>query len=98
MAENEITADSIAENTPTQTLFRFVSLRSPQLSDEKDQDKRFILFPEAMKTDAVFYKPVTEGTESKQKLLRERAEVFKTNADRIENLNDFKDEFNDLYM
>jgi hypothetical protein len=98
MAENEITADSIAENTPTQTLFRFVSLRSPQLSDEKDQDKRFILFPEAMKTDAVFYKPVTEGTKSKQKLLRERAEVFKTNADRIENLNDFKDEFNDLYM
>ncbi|WP_449386724.1 hypothetical protein [Chryseobacterium lineare] len=98
MAENEITADSIAENTPTQTLFRFVSLRSPQLSDEKNQEKRFILFPEAMKTDTVFYKPVTEGTGSKQKLLHERAEVFKTNADRIENLNDFKNEFNDLCM
>lgn len=98
MAENEITADPIAENTPTQTLFRFVSLRSPQLSDEKNQEKRFILFPEAMKTDTIFYKPVTEGTGSKQKLLHERAEVFKTNADRIENLNDFKTEFNEFYM
>jgi len=98
MAENEITADPIAENTPTQTLFRFVSLRSPQLSNEKDQDKRFILYPEAMKTDTVFYKPIIDGNGSKQKLLRERAEVFKTNADRIKNLNDFKTEFNEFYM
>ncbi|SEW24292.1 hypothetical protein SAMN05421841_1791 [Chryseobacterium wanjuense] len=97
MTENESAADPIAENTPTQTLFRFVSLRSPQLSDEKDQDKRFIFFPEQMKSDTAFYEPVTEGTGPKQKLLRERAEVFKTNADRIESLTDFKAGYPELY-
>jgi hypothetical protein len=97
MLKNEIAADPIAENTPTQTLFRFVSLRSPQLSDETDQDKRFIFFPEQMKSDTVFYKPVTEGTGPKQKLLRERAEVFKSNADRIESLADFKADYPELY-
>lgn len=66
MAENETPATPIAENTPTQTLFRFVSLRSPQLSDDKDQDKRFILIPDVLKTDHHFYIPVTTGTGRKK--------------------------------
>lgn len=35
-------AEVPAENTPSQTLFRFVSLRSPQLSDEENKERRFI--------------------------------------------------------
>ncbi|MCS3867719.1 nitrogen regulatory protein PII-like uncharacterized protein [Chryseobacterium ginsenosidimutans] len=83
MAENENPATPIAENTPTQTLFRFVSLRSPQLSDEKDQDKRFVLMPEDVKTDGHFYGPVTSGTSSKKELLLAQASSYATSSDCI---------------
>jgi len=69
-------AETSAENTPSQTLFRFVSLRSPQLSDEKEQNKRFILIPETYKNDNTFYIPVVNAVGSKQRKLIECAAVF----------------------
>jgi hypothetical protein len=94
MAENENEAGTQpVENTPTQTLFRFVSLRSPQLSDENDQDKRFVLIPEALKTDDNFYIPVTTGSGSKQSLLREYSSLFAQNSDCITDLADFKNTY-----
>lgn len=68
------------ENTPTQTLFRFVSLRSPQLSDENEQNKRFILIPQELKDDETFYKPVVNSTSgSKHRKLLECAANFANN-------------------
>jgi len=67
------------ENTPTQTLFRFVSLRSPQLSDENEQDKRFILVPQQLKDDDTFYRPVVEASGSKHRKLLECAAAFASN-------------------
>ncbi|PIF43689.1 hypothetical protein CLU96_0601 [Chryseobacterium sp. 52] len=67
------------ENTPSQTLFRFVSLRSPQLSDEKEQGKRFILIPEELKEDQTFYKPVVSASGSKHRKLLECAAAFANN-------------------
>jgi hypothetical protein len=86
-----------AENTQTQTLFRFVSLRSPQLSDDKGQNKRFILAPERLKNDNVFYIPVTTGTGSKLKLLQTAAANFKNSADCYSDVNTLKNNFTLLY-
>jgi len=97
MTENENAAEQIAENTPTQTLFRFVSLRSPQLSDDKGLNKRFILIPESLKDDLVFYKPVTMGTGSKRKLLQTSAASFKNNLNCFTQINDLKINFSLLY-
>ncbi|WP_185095012.1 hypothetical protein [Chryseobacterium taiwanense] len=97
MAENETPATPIAENTPTQTLFRFVSLRSPQLSDDKDQDKRFILIPDVLKTDNHFYIPVTTGTGTKKELLKGSAENYSTSTQCITDVNYLKNDFSDLY-
>ncbi|WP_126653040.1 hypothetical protein [Chryseobacterium aureum] len=71
------------ENTPSQTLFRFVSLRSPELSDDTKQDKRFIVIPQDLKNDTTFYVPVVNGTETKQKLLKMCAANFVNNPKRI---------------
>ncbi|MDR2234719.1 MAG: hypothetical protein LBE92_01220 [Chryseobacterium sp.] len=72
--------DIPAENTPSQTLFRFVSLRSPQLSDEEEQSKRFIMIPESYKNDNTFYVPVTNASSgSKMKKLRECAASYANN-------------------
>lgn len=76
MAENESPATPIAENTPAQTLFRFVSLRSPQLSDENEHTRRFILMPGEVKSDGHFYPQVTSGTGSKRQLLLAEASNF----------------------
>ncbi|MCA6066942.1 hypothetical protein JI747_007120 [Chryseobacterium sp. RG1] len=97
MAENETPATPIAENTPTQTLFRFVSLRSPQLSDDKDQDKRFILIPDVLKTDTHFYVPVTTGTGTKKELLQGSAENYAASSECITDINYLKNSFGDLY-
>ncbi|MGG5209245.1 hypothetical protein ACQWU4_09860 [Chryseobacterium sp. MIQD13] len=72
-------AELPAENTPTQTLFRFVSLRSPQLSDENEQDKRFILAPQQLKEDDTFYRPVVAASGSKHRKLLECAASFANN-------------------
>lgn len=82
---------------PFSTLFRFVSLRSPQLSDEKDQNRRFILIPEDFKNDETFYVPVTTGAGSKQKLLKQKASDFESNPDRIENTDYIRNNFQVLY-
>ncbi|MDQ0592022.1 hypothetical protein QFZ37_000391 [Chryseobacterium ginsenosidimutans] len=101
MAENETPATSIAENIPTQTLFRFVSLRSPQLSDEKDQDKRFVFMPEDVKADSQFYFPVKNGAGKKRDLLLAQASIFSASSiskDHISNtLNQFKDDYIVIY-
>ncbi|MET3536661.1 hypothetical protein [Chryseobacterium limigenitum] len=103
MANNENPTGLPVENTPTQTLFRFVSLRSPQLSDEKGQDKRFVLIPEELKDDTKFYKPVTEGTGTKRKLLQERATAYEPTAECISkdkptnNLDSFKRSYKVIY-
>lgn len=97
MAENETPATPIAENTPTQTLFRMVSLRSPQLSDDEKQDKRFVLIPQALKTDTNFYVPVTTGTGTKRDLLRRYAQDYKETAECFSDVNYLKDNFGELY-
>lgn len=103
--ENE-TGTLPVENTPTQTLFRFVSLRSPQLSDEKEQNLRFILIPEDVKNDPdnnSFYKFVTAGTSSKRELLRECASAYALLAACISkdnpnnNLQTFKSTYSVIY-
>ncbi|MBL1221715.1 hypothetical protein JET18_12765 [Chryseobacterium sp. L7] len=68
-----------AENTPSQTLFRFVSLRSPQLSDEKEQGKRFILAPQQLKDDDTFYRPVVSAVGAKHRKRLECAAAFANN-------------------
>ncbi|WP_185097277.1 hypothetical protein [Chryseobacterium glaciei] len=103
MADNQNPTEQPVENTPTQTLFRFVSLRSPQLSDEKGQDKRFVLIPEELKDDTKFYKPVTEGTGTKRKLLQERAAAYGPTTECISkdkptnNLDSFKRSYKVIY-
>ncbi|WP_412851046.1 hypothetical protein ACL0VS_10155 [Chryseobacterium sp. PMSZPI] len=59
----------MSNNQPSQTLFRFVSLRSPQQSDDVEQDKRFILAPKQLK-ETHFYQYVLKnsGTPRKQAL------------------------------
>ncbi len=103
MAENENGAAKPAENTPSQTLFRFVSLRSPQLSDDKNQDKKFVLMPQEVKETGYFYSPVTNGTGSKKKLLLTEAANYATSSDCIakekpsNNLNTFKRTYKVIY-
>lgn len=103
MAENENATGQPVENTPTQTLFRFTSLRSPQLSDDKDQNKRFVLIPQDLKDDTRFYKPVTEGTRPKRVLLQERAAAYAPTTECIakdkttNNLDTFKRSYKVIY-
>ncbi|WP_117590797.1 hypothetical protein [Chryseobacterium sp. Leaf405] len=103
MAENESPATPIAENTPTQTLFRFVSLRSPQLSDENEHTRRFILMPDEVKSDGHFYPQVTAGTGSKRQLLLAEASNFAASPALISkdsttnNLEIFKRTYNVFY-
>ncbi|WP_426481201.1 hypothetical protein [Chryseobacterium sp. R2ACT005] len=80
--ENSTTGAPV-ENTPSQTLFRFVSLRSPELSDDTKQDKRFIVIPQDLKNDNAFYVPVVNGTGTKQKLLQTCAANYVNNPERI---------------
>lgn len=103
MEEIQNVGEQPVENTPTQTLFRFVSVRSPQISDEKDQNKRFILIPSELKDDNKFYKPVTEGSGSKRKLLQECAALYANNTECISkdkltnNLESFKRSYKEIY-
>ncbi|WP_228409943.1 hypothetical protein [Chryseobacterium viscerum] len=80
--ENDATGAPV-ENTPSQTLFRFVSLRNPELSDDTKQDKRFIVIPQDLKNNNAFYVPVVNGTGSKQKLLQTCAASYVNNPERI---------------
>jgi hypothetical protein len=85
------------ENTPTQTLFRFVSLRSPQLSDETQQDKRFVLAPEGLK-NSHFYKHILDNPgQSKQRLLKEYAATFEQSQDYVSDKTFFKENNTNLY-
>lgn len=88
MEKKQNAGEQPAENTPSQTLFRFVSLRSPQLSDDKGQDKRFVLIPQDLKEDTKFYKPVTTGTGSKRKLLQTCAADYASSPECITKSND----------
>ena len=103
MTENEIPATPIAENTPTQTLFRFVSLRSPELSDDTEQNNRFVVIPNGLTSDDKFYKPAAEATGSKQEVLRAKAAEYAVLAECIskENPNNtlagFKRTYNVIY-
>ncbi|WP_426476647.1 hypothetical protein ACP3T3_15105 [Chryseobacterium sp. CBSDS_008] len=80
--ENTTTGAPV-ENTPLQTLFRFVSLRNPELSDDTKQDKRFIVAPQDLKNDNAFYVPVVNGAGTKQKLLQTCAANYVNNPERI---------------
>ncbi|UHO38236.1 hypothetical protein H5J24_22210 [Chryseobacterium capnotolerans] len=101
--ENKATGVSV-ENTPSQTLFRFVSLRSPQLSDDTKNDNRFITIPNELKSDDAFYMPVVNGTGSKQRLLQACAANYANNPKCISsdlnnanNLNAFKIAYRAFY-
>lgn len=86
-----------AENTPSQTLFRFVSLRSPQLSDENEQDKRFILAPEELK-DSHFYKHILDNPgQPRKRLLKEYAGIFMQSPDYVSDKNFYKENNAGLY-
>ncbi|WP_415325084.1 hypothetical protein [Chryseobacterium sp. MMS23-Vi53] len=100
MAENQNPAEPVAENTPTQTLFRFVSLRSPELSDEKDQNKRFVLMSDEVKTDSHFYYPVKDGSGTKRQLLLAQASTFTDFISKdkpTNNLDTFKERYKIIY-
>src|ERR1700753_3821365 len=68
-----------------QTLFRFVNVRSPQLSDSSDQDLRFIYRPDAVASQPlsinVFDAAVdaSDGTNTQQLLLN-AATAFKSSS------------------
>lgn len=102
--ENKTTGAPV-ENTPSQTLFRFVSLRSPQLSDDTKNDKRFITIPEELKQDDAFYIPVVNGTGSKQRLLQTCATNYANNPkcissdhNRTNNLEAFRTYYRAFYV
>ncbi|WP_426476750.1 hypothetical protein ACP3T3_15665 [Chryseobacterium sp. CBSDS_008] len=84
-------------NNPSQTLFRFVSLRNPQLPDEDKQNKKFITIPDSLKSDNTFYIPVASGTRPKQELLKERAAVFAQNANCIADMEAMKQTYGIVY-
>ncbi|WP_073293161.1 hypothetical protein [Chryseobacterium polytrichastri] len=86
-----------ADNTPSQTLFRFVSLRSPQLPDEKKENKKFITIPDALKADDSFYKTVASNTGSKQRILKEKAQLYKQNSNFIPDAQTLKQVYTVVY-
>lgn len=94
--ENNLTGAPV-ENTPSQTLFRFMSLRSPQLSDENGQNMRFVLFPNELKNKH-FYKYVLGNSgQSKEKLLKDYSRTFEQSSDYVSDVNFFKVEYENLY-
>ncbi|WP_126653133.1 hypothetical protein [Chryseobacterium aureum] len=98
MSTIENKAAGSADNTPSQTLFRFISLRSPQQSEDKEQDKRFILAPEKLK-HYHFYKYVlgVPGT-PRQQSLNEYARTYEQNQECIKDRDYFKNApFSELY-
>ncbi|WP_185151270.1 hypothetical protein [Chryseobacterium viscerum] len=94
--ENKM-AGSSADNTPSQTLFRFVSLRSPQLPDEKKENKKFITIPDSLKNDDSFYKPVASNNGSKLRVLKERAQLYKQNSNFIPDTKTLKQVYAPVY-
>lgn len=94
--ENKATGLS-ADNTPSQTLFRFVSLRSPQLHDEQKENKKFITIPDSLKSDDSFYKPVAASSGSKQRILKERADAYKQNSNFIPDIQSLKQVYTIVY-
>jgi hypothetical protein len=71
------------ENTPNTDTLRFVSLRSPQLSDETQQDKRFVLAPEGLKNSHFINIILDNPGQSKQRLLKEYAATFEQSQDYV---------------
>jgi hypothetical protein len=74
----------------SQTLFRFVSVRSPQLTDEVGKDKRFIFRPPSVKNQAatinVFDAAVAQvGNSTKIELLIAAAPAFKLSSAYLNN-------------
>lgn len=84
-------------NQASQTLFRFVSLRSPQLSDDKGQDKRFILAPDKLKYTHFYQFVLQHPNESKIRSLNEYAEPFSQTTDCITDKDYLKNHFPELY-
>jgi hypothetical protein len=75
----------MSSSQASQTLFRFVSVRNPQLTDESGKDKRFIFRPAVVKNQAatinVFDAAVVQtGTSTKIQLLAAAAPAFKLSA------------------
>jgi hypothetical protein len=73
------------DNNPiSQTLFRFVSLRNPELTNETGKDKRFVL-PKGLNGSSVFYgavaaKPATQSKLDAMKVLAKTFTGFTTEA------------------
>lgn len=97
MSDIENKAAGSADNTPSQTLFRFVSLRSPQQSDDKEQDKRFILAPGKLK-ESHFYKYVlSQPATPRKQSLSEYARTYEETQDCIKDKDYLKNTFPELY-
>jgi len=84
-------------NTPSQTLFRFVNLRSPQQSDDKEQDKRFILAPEKLKTTHFYKNVLAQPNVPRKRTLEEYARLFEQNQECIKDKDYLKNTFPELY-
>ncbi len=65
-------------NELTQTLFRFVSMRAPQLSEEEGKEDRFIYYPEDDTEESNFYTAIADKTagETKKSALKKAAQSF----------------------
>lgn len=87
---------STNKNNAAQTLFRFVSLRAPQLSNEKEQDKRFVLAPSSLKGNHFFKSVIDNSGVPKQKQLLDYSRTFENSPDLLQK-EDLKTNFPDLY-
>lgn len=85
-------------NGVTQTLFRFINLRSPELTNEKEQDVRFVLAPAALRNNHFFeYVIENENSRKKQTLLSEYAVIYKNISECFQDKNSIETQFPGLF-
>lgn len=81
------------------TLFRFTSLRSPELSDEKKQSTRFIIFPQLYRSSSFFYETAVNNNSnlSKLEVLKSLVSSFESSSVIYQSDQEIKTEFDALY-
>ncbi|TXF79486.1 ATP synthase F0 subunit B [Chryseobacterium sp.] len=82
---------------PSQTLFRFVSLRSPQLSDDQGQDKRFIFAPDQLRSTHFYQHVLSHPGETKSVLLKNYAVTYEQSGECIRTQNELQTNYPVLY-
>ena len=84
-------------NQPKQTLFRFVSLRAPQQSNEEGQDKRFALAPLELKQEHFYQYVLANPSVSRQQALLDYARTYETTPSNIFDREQLKTHSIELY-